>query len=131
MLSYFKILEYSYDTRVMFKMWKQWLSQIISCLTFVASVLRVLPGSDLGARSAGVQMYSVQATSAQEMSQGGAQTMPECSTATTTADAKHRIADDRQKWRSTTAWFCSMQPSSSSRGWNTRVTNYWGAFTQS
>lgn len=68
-----------------------------------ASVLRVLPGSDLGPRSAGVQMYSVQATSAQEMSQGGAQTMLECATATTTADAKHRIANDRQKRRSTTA----------------------------
>lgn len=47
-------------------------------------------------------MHSMQAAGTQEMSQSGAQAMLECTTATT-ADAKHRIADDRQKRRSTTA----------------------------
>lgn len=76
----------------------------ISSETFQsASVLRILPRSDLGARSAGVQVHSMQASGTQEMSQGGAQAMLECATATATTDAEHRIADDRQERRSTTA----------------------------
>lgn len=45
----------------------------------------------------------MQASGTQEMSQGGAQAMLECATATATTDAEHRIADDRQERRSTTA----------------------------
>lgn len=48
-------------------------------------------------------MHSMQTSGTQEMSQGGAQAMLECTTTTATTDAKHRIANDRQERRSTTA----------------------------
>ena len=73
-------------------------------LTFTAGVLRFLPGSDLGPRTAGVQMHSVQATCPQEMSQGGKEAMLEYAA----ADAEHGLADDRQERRPTATGFRSM-----------------------
>ena len=48
-------------------------------------------------------MHSMQAAGTQEMSQSGAQAMLERTTTATTADAKRRIANNRQERRSTTA----------------------------
>lgn len=62
--------------------------------------MRVLPGSDLGSRAAGIQVHPMQTARAQKMPQGGAQAMPEPAAAAT-ATAELRVADDRQKRRPT------------------------------
>ena len=67
-------------------------------ILFAESLLRVLPGSDLGPRTTGIQVHPMQTARAQKMSQGGTQTMPEPAA---TATAERRVTDDRQKWRPT------------------------------
>lgn len=61
--------------------------------------MRVLPGSDLGSRAAGIQVRPMQAARAQKMSQGGAQAMSESAAAA--AIAEHGVADHRQERRPT------------------------------
>lgn len=63
------------------------------------SILRVLPRSNLGPRTAGIQVHPMQTARAQEMPQSGTQAVPKSAAATTAAE--RRVSDDRQKWRPT------------------------------
>lgn len=67
---------------------------------FAESLLRVLPGSDLGPWAAGIQVHPVQVTGAQKMPQGSAEAMPEPAAA---AAAERGIADDPRQERRPTA----------------------------
>lgn len=65
---------------------------------FVAEgILRILPGSDLGPRTSGIQVHSMQTACTQKMPQSGAQAVSE-SAAATAAAAERGVPDDRQKW---------------------------------
>lgn len=62
---------------------------------FAEGILRVLPRSNLGPRTARIQVHSMQTARAQKMPQNGAQAVPESAT------AECGVPDDGQKWRST------------------------------